>query len=360
MLLFFIVLSCLSSCSKNSGLQDINNDRTEGVLIVQEEDAQVESTILSDTALNESETQLALQENEEDDGKDYTKEYFKDYFDDSITNYDFYVRNPLFVSNVRLFFKKPERLKNKILKITEESYEIAPDGNKYWGDSDEKDYCCDYYFFDSDFRITDSYYFFRTDSGYYLNRNKRVYNCGKSLYKIVSKKEHMGKSENTNTIFQIEKKDNVIELYKQGSDDYYLFSKNNITLKSGHDTITYALIGNKVNETNALDYFKDLKPDEYYYENGVELYQKDYAKTGIYEYTYEEVELGKYIEYFIENEAEEKTPKRIITRRFNPIGFMEYEYTQPYESEEGNYSIMTAEILDEPDDLFREAFDGWE
>ena len=54
---------------------------------------------------------------------------------------------------------------------------------------------------------------------------------------------------------------------------------------------------------------------------------------------------------------ETKVPKRIVTRRFNPIGFMEYEFTQPYESVEGNYSIMTAEILDEPDEIFKESFD---
>lgn len=358
-LLFFFLVFTFLSCSKKTESHDADIGRQEDQLVVQEENkaTQVESTKIADAELNELETHLSLQENEEDDGKDYTKEYFKDYFEDSITNYEFYIRNPLFIGTTALYFEKPELMKNRILKITKESYEIAPDGNKNWGDSDEKDYSCDYYFFDSDFRITDSYFISRTESGYYFTKIHKIYKCDKQFYKIISKKEHMGKSENSNTIYQIEKKDNTIELYKQGSNDSYLFSKNGITIKSGHDTITFKLIANTINETDSSDYFKDQKPDEYYYENGVGLYQKDYSKTGTYEYTYEEVEPGKYIVYFIENESEEKIPKRIITRRFNPIGFMEYEFTQPYESVEGNYSIMTAEVLDEPDDLFKEAFD---
>ena len=165
----FALLFVLISCSKNSESQNKNNPWIEEQVSVQDEET---TSKLDNTSQNESEIQLTRKE---DDGKDYTKEYFKDYFDDLITNYEFYIRNPLFVSNVKLFFEKPEMLKNKILKVTEESYEIAPDGNKNWGDSDEKDYSCDYYFFDSDFRITDSYYISRTEPGYYFTKKRQFY-----------------------------------------------------------------------------------------------------------------------------------------------------------------------------------------
>ncbi|MBP5359488.1 MAG: hypothetical protein J6Y69_09975 [Treponema sp.] len=120
------------------------------------------------------------------------------------------------------------------------------------------------------------------------------------------------------------------------------------------------MTSNKWQKNESIKTFNKLYQNFYICENGAEIDRKFYHPDGVYEYIYEAVDSGKYIEYYIENESEEKTPKRIITRRFNPIGFMEYEYTQPYESVEGNYSIMTAEVLDEPDELFKEAFAEWE
>lgn len=363
-LLFFIVLVFLSSCSKKSELQKQMNEVSEEQAFVQDvETSQVESAKIDDAALNESETQLTLQENEDeqDYGKDYTKEYFKDYFDDSITNYEFYIRNPLFVSNedwdakAQLFFEKPEMIAGKILKITKESYRIASDGNKHWGDSDIKDIYCDYYFFDPDFRITDNYFFNKTDSGHYFHRWHIQYRCNKNSYQRKNRKEYMGKIQNIIDNYQINKKEDGLELKKQDNKDFLLFSKNGVTEQKGDSTIIYELTSNKW--TKSKTSFDKLYQSFYLCENGAEIDRKFYHPDGIYEYIYEAVDSVKYIEYYIENEAEEKIPKRIVTRRFNPIGFMEYEYTQPYESLEGNYSIMTAEVLDEPDELFSEAFD---
>ncbi|MBP5359489.1 MAG: hypothetical protein J6Y69_09980 [Treponema sp.] len=202
----------LISCSKKTENQEANTvSKEEEVLLQDGEASQVESAKIGDAALNESETQLTVQENEEDDGKDYTKEYFKSYFDDSITNYEFYIRNPLFVSNedwdakAQLFFEKPEMIAGKILKITKESYGIASDGNKYWGDSDIKDFDCDYYFFDSDFRITDNYFFSKTDSGHYFHRWHIQYRCNKNSYQRKNRKEYRGKIQNIIDNYQINK-----------------------------------------------------------------------------------------------------------------------------------------------------------
>ena len=95
----FALLFVLISCSKNSESQNKNNPWIEEQVSVQDEET---TSKLDNTSQNESEIQLTRKE---DDGKDYTKEYFKDYFDDLITNYEFYIRNPLFVSNVKLFFE---------------------------------------------------------------------------------------------------------------------------------------------------------------------------------------------------------------------------------------------------------------
>ena len=367
-LLFFFLVFTFLSCSKKAESHDADIGRQEDQLVVQEEDkaTQVESTIIDDTALYETETQFTVQENEEDldDGKDYTKEYFKDYFDDSITNYEFYIRNPLFVSNedwdanAQLFFEKPEMLAGKILKITKESYRIASDGNKYWGDSDIKDYSCDYYFFDSDFRITDNYFFNKTDSGHYFHRWHIQYKCNKNSYQRKNKKEYRGKIQNIIDDYQINKKKDGLELKKQDNKDFLLFSKNGVTEQKGNSAIIYELSSNKWEKSETMKTIDKLYQNFYICENGAEIDRNFNHPEGIYEYIYEAEDSGKYIEYYIENEnVETKVPKRIVTRRFNPIGFMEYEFTQPYESVEGNYSIMTAEILDEPDEIFKESFD---
>jgi hypothetical protein len=43
-------------------------------------------------------------------------------------------------------------------------------------------------------------------------------------------------------------------------------------------------------------------------------------------------------------------------RKFNPIGFLEYEEIRPYEREDGDYYITTREILSSPDEFFIKYF----
>ena len=302
--LLFVVSLCFFSCSKNSEPQKVNTDRKEQVLVQDEETSQVESTKNDDAELNELETHLSLQVNKEDGGKDYTKEFFKDYFDDSITNYEFYIRNPLFVSNedwdanAQLFFEKPEMLAGKILKITKESYRIASDGNKYWGDSDIKDYSCDYYFFDSDFRITDNYFFNKTDSGHYFHRWHIQYKCNKNSYQRKNRKEYRGKIQNIIDDYQINKKKDGLELKKQDNKDFLLFSKNGVTEQKGDSAIIYELTSNKWKKSDTIKTIDKLYQNYYICENGAEIDRKFNHPEGIYEYIYEAEDSGKYIEYF--------------------------------------------------------------
>ena len=56
------------------------------------------------------------------------------------------------------------------------------------------------------------------------------------------------------------------------------------------------------------------------------------------------------------NEGEVPQIVKKYIRKFNPIGFLEYEELKPYDGEEGNYSIRKREILSNPDEFFNANF----
>ena len=53
---------------------------------------------------------------------------------------------------------------------------------------------------------------------------------------------------------------------------------------------------------------------------------------------------------------DEKIESR-VKRKFNDIGFMELAEEKPYESEEGDYYFMKAEVLNNPDKIWNENFE---
>ena len=56
------------------------------------------------------------------------------------------------------------------------------------------------------------------------------------------------------------------------------------------------------------------------------------------------------------NEGEVPQIVKKYIRTFNPIGFLEYEESKPYDGEEGNYSIRKREVLSKPDEFFNDHF----
>ena len=132
-----------------------------------------------------------------------------------------------------------------------------------------------------------------------------------------------------------------------------VFRKNEIIKEVKNNTYIYKLDKSII---MISDNYSEIKYD------GGQIISQLFSKKFGQRYFYENLDGNNYIMYYEEN-GEQGTisePSWLVERRYNPIGFMEYEFEQPYESVEGSYSIMTAEILDEPDELFKDAFDeGW-
>ena len=94
-----------------------------------------------------------------------------------------------------------------------------------------------------------------------------------------------------------------------------------------------------------------------FYENDCMMEQKRFVPSGdeLYKYELDNTGHGFYT-YFKEGNTSEKIIEKEVYRRFNSIGFLEYEEKKPYNSEVGDYSYTTVEILSEPDELFNSQF----
>jgi len=290
--------------------------------------------------------------------KDYSSKVFKDCFDKSDESYEFNIRNPFFVE--KFYVKDLKKLKNKIIKETIESYYVDEQGRKSYSDSYDRDVVYLYYFFDSEGRISDRYYVNENDKGVVFYKQQLTYSCNENSYEIVQKDF----VRNTEKTFhgEIENKDHGLLLtFNQvydGSNEIE-FSMNKIlkrrVYKKDDFTIKEILISN--NSIQNKQYNLKNNVESYWgitnYQNCYQINQKRFVPSGdeFYEYTLDSNGRGIYT-YFKEGKTPEKEIKQEVYRRFNPIGFLEYEEKKPYKTEVGNYSITEVIVLSEKDDFF--------
>lgn len=290
--------------------------------------------------------------------KDYSSKVFKDCFDKSDESYEFNIRNPFFVE--KFYVKDLKKLKNKIIKETIESYYVDEQGRKSYSDSYDRDVVYLYYFFDSEGRISDRYYVNENDKGVVFYKQQLTYSCNENSYEIVQKDF----VRNTEKTFhgEIENKDHGLLLtFNQvydGSNEIE-FSMNKIlkrrVYKKDDFTIKEILISN--NSIQNKQYNLKNNVESYWgitnYQNCYQINQKRFVPSGdeFYEYDLDSHGRGIYT-YFKEGKTPEKVIKQEVYRRFNPIGFLEYEEKKPYKTEVGNYSITEVTVLSEKDDFF--------
>ncbi len=348
-LLFTVLCMSLYSCSsknevskQNVTTTSITQNETEN-FIKHDKDSSLQKNSIS--IENESQT-------------DCTKNYFMNCFDKELSNYEFYVRNPLLISRPELFFKTPELMKNKILKISKESYDIGEDGLKHWADTYDRTVDYDYFFFDEDFRITDHYYIEKTENTSLSTMYHISYKCNNDSYvmqeTIRNDFKKVSPIEHKTLTYKIQENEDSIVFEDAQNKHKFAFTKNEMTEQDKEKITSFKF------EKNTL-----TKSDEYRvieYADGQMIYYLLSQSSGD-KMTFENTGEGTFIKYLEKSKGEniEKIARSSITRRFNNIGFMEHEYSEPYESNEGEYSIMNAEIIDVPDEEFNNIFvTGWD
>ena len=294
--------------------------------------------------------------------RDYSSAVFKDCFEKANESYEFYIRNPLFID--KFYVKDLASLKNKILKQTIEIYDLDEQKRKSYSDSYTRTVDYYYYFFDSEGRITDYYYIEANDNDIIFYKTHENYNCKASSYEITQE-NYLYKTKKTIKGL-IEKNDNLIIL--SFDSDYnnhnkMEFSKNKILKEKLQSEDRIRINEFIIKNTNIQETEYDLNKGEikYYrnseYEKGGLVEYKYFRQSGDETYKYEMDNSGHGIlTYVKESTPPKKENQKEVYRRFNQIGFLEYEEKKPYNKEVGNYSSMTVNVLSKEDDFFIKHF----
>ncbi len=294
--------------------------------------------------------------------KDYTFQIFKNSFEKTDKTYDYNVRNPLFVD--KFYITDLKKLKNKIIKKTVERYYMDEQKRKSYSDSYIRTVGYLYYFFDSDGRMTEYYYIDLNDEGTVFYKQHESYNCFETSYEIIQEDYINEIRKDINA--KIEEKDNQVILTFSSVYDgakEIIFQKNKIekkrVLSKSITSIKELLIDNNKIQKNEYS----IKKDEIdywgitYLENNCQIEQKRFVPDGNEFYKYELDDSGHgFYTFFKEGKSADKAIKQEVYRKFNSIGFLEYEECKPYKTEAGDYSFMKAEILDKPDAIWNEYF----
>lgn len=292
--------------------------------------------------------------------KDDTFKVFKNYFNPKDSNYEFNARNPLYVD--KFYIEDLSKLKNKIIKETYETYYITEKGQKYYSDSTVRDVMYRYYVFDSNGTITDEYYIDIGDDGYILRKTHVKYSCTNEEYQITEEDLRRNKT----TVYKANITSNKDELTLTFDKKYdfateYIFGKNKITKKDttkiDKQSINNYVVSNENIFQKVFNYSDNteeiIRTIEYYKCCMVE--RERYLPNGNDLEKYENTDGDKGIVTYSTKGQNPKIQEEYI-RKFNPIGFLEYEEIRPYEREDGDYYITTREILSSPDEFFIKYF----
>lgn len=290
--------------------------------------------------------------------KDPTFEVFKDYFDSEDSNYEFNARNPLYVD--KFYIEDLDELKGKIIKETYETYRIGKDGLKSYSDSYERDVMYKYFIFDSKGVITDEYYIDITDIGNILYKTHVKYICTGEEYEIIEEDLKRNTTQNYKAKITSNENELILTFDKQFNfATEMIFGNNKITkidrIRSNKEKNYEYQIDNDqiyVKESTISkgieEIFRTMK-----YEKCCLIEEERYLPSGNEIQKYENT--GKDTGILV-NEGEVPQIVKKYIRTFNPIGFLEYEESKPYDGEEGNYSIRKREVLSKPDEFFNEHF----
>ena len=224
--------------------------------------------------------------------KDYSSKVFKDCFDKSDESYEFNIRNPFFVE--KFYVKDLKKLKNKIIKETIESYYVDEQGRK----------------------------------SYEIVQKDFVRNKEKTFHGEIENKDH-GLLLTFNQVYD---GSNEIEFSMNKILKRRVYKKDDFTIKE--ILISNNSIQNKqYNLKNNVESYWGITNCQ----NCYQINQKRFVPSGdeFYEYTLDSNGRGIYT-YFKEGKTPEKEIKQEVYRRFNPIGFLEYEEKKPYKTEVGN------------------------
>lgn len=292
--------------------------------------------------------------------KDDTFKVFKNYFNPKDSNYEFNARNPFYVG--KFYIEDLSKLKNKIIKETYETYYIDKNGQKYYSDSTLRDVMYRYYVFDSNGTITDEYYIDIVENGYLFYKIHTKYSCTNDEYQITEEDFIRNKT----TVYKANITSNKDELTLTFDKKYALtteiiFSKDKMikkdtTIEHSIDINEYIIDNEKiyVKEIDVKDGVEEifrtmvfekccLVEEDRYLPNGndLEKYENTDGEQGIVTYS---------------TKGQNSEIQEEYIRKFNPIGFLEYEEIKPYEREYGDYYIRKREILSSPDELFIKHF----
>lgn len=290
--------------------------------------------------------------------KDYTKTVFKDVFPKDSPTYQFDVRNPLLKNE--LYVTDISALKNRILRTTQEEYTLSEDGHTYYSDSDIRSVVYEYYIFDADGHISDTYIINLNETGWYPCWYHTVYDCNKHVY-TVTKNSTSNTTENSveSMPFLIKQESNSVNLYDANGEPAYEFSQNRMVQYRQYaglvERLEYAYTGDSATCTDWWDKRMTAVRD---YQYGILV--KEYRPIPDGEF----VRLctsakGTGLRQTSETRSGKKKayPDQYTERRRNAAGFLEYELVRPVkDGDPGDYSISKAEIIDGPDEILQKYF----
>lgn len=295
--------------------------------------------------------------------KDCTKEVFKNYFDENLPTYEYNIRNPFFVKD--FYITDLSKVKNSVIKVIKEEYEINNKGEKSYSDTDVRNVYNAYYKFDSDGRITDEYVANVTDNNFYYSKYHKKYYCNGNEYVIEF--QDFAKEITSVEKYVITTENDVLLLtYSDGKEtNEKSFTKDGYTEKRYRKTELVDLIENLINgnEITVYDYsLTDGKKKLWIsrvYSNCLEKVYERYYPEKKYTYTYdfsENKENGYYRRIEKTKNSTSETILRRVNRKYDKNDFLIYEEEIPYEGTVGYYYFTSVENLKNYDEFFYNHF----
>jgi len=289
---------------------------------------------------------------------DEVKNLFKDYFDETSQTFEFDIRNPLVKGGEmwrRFCITDCSEVKNKIIKMTENSWEENSRGRKIYLDWGEPNPIYLYFKLDEDSCITDIYYLWLGENlGNISVRKHETYKFYDNTYLITTK--DFEKNTTTQEVFNISKEENALVLSNESNKITFL--KNNIineNFDSDKHIYKYSFDNLKTKEEQYFESQQKLFSESIYYcESPVKETRPRPDFEDITEYNYDEDGINGTRVYYQSNKQNEPLKCKVI-RKINNIGLVTFWSILPY-TKQGGYIENTIEILDKPDEILEKYF----
>ena len=298
-------------------------------------------------------------------GNTFPEKIFQNYFNKKSETYEFNIKNPLFFDT--FYIKDIKPVKNKIIKVTQEKYSVGKNGRKSYSDSYVRDVMYKYYKFDSEGHITDYYYLDINDDDIVLYKIHEKYEYTKDSFIINEFDLKYNKEKKYTGIITEKDSELTIKFDKKFKFANKISFQKDFIRKTErfNEDIEYTDYTLKNNLIDIQNYSINESSERELYviqelEKCAEIkWSKPANKARLhYEYNLDKNGEGILISKTIENnEVLDEKIKSRIKREFNEIGFMELAEEKPYDSVEGDYYFLKAEILDKTDKIWNENFE---